>query len=49
MRYHIEFGLEYMYVSLFIWSDDGRIIKRTPHVGFLTFAGTARVVEGNNG
>ena len=30
-------------------SDHGRIIKWTHHIGFLTQAGMARVVEGNHG
>ena len=29
--------------------SDGRIIKWTQHIGFLTLAGIAPVVEGNHG
>ena len=38
-----------VFLQQYITFYDGRIIKWTQHIGFLTLAGMERIVEGNHG
>ena len=49
LKNYYTYNCAYTKHFLFTVQKNGRIIKWTPYVGFLTLAGMARVVERNHG